>query len=461
MAEFDSPSDAADETNVNRNKLPARTAGRQLGGTEDSTFSAIGFAAAGKTEPSTRSTNSTVHAHGQDLGTGLTFHGAQAGSTQSGFELAKPNKARALWHSLLRRWSLADRETTFLVIALKGFVLLVAVLSVGTLFDQKESWATLWNRWDATHYLRLAEHGYTSSGEGFFSLVFYPLYPWLVRATAFVCQNYFIAALVVSGLATIAAGLLLRRLVELDQSAKVAQLAVWFLLIFPTAYFLHIAYSESLFLAVVVGSLLAARMQAWAIAGLLGALACLTRVNGLVLIPTLFVEAWLQYSQTRKIDWRWLWIGATGLGFAVYLLLNYQVTGSPFTFQKIMEEHWYKKITSPWVGVYGVWGRIPYYNLTEGLHEFIFIVLSLICTIWSWIKLRPTYAVWMTLNWLLITGTAFVVSVPRYCLTFFPIFIIFARIAVKRPLIGQIISVVSLLLLALFATKFAHGTWAF
>jgi len=126
-----------------------------------------------------------------------------------------------------------------------------------------------------------------------------------------------------------------------------------------------------------------------------------------------------------------------------------------------MEEHWYNKITSPWVGVYGVWGRIPYYNLTEGLHEFIFIVLSLICTIWSWIKLRPTYAVWMTLNWLLITGTAFVVSVPRYCLTFFPIFIIFARIAVKRPLIGQIISVVSLLLLALFATKFAHGTWAF
>jgi len=460
MADFDSPSDAADETNVNRNNLPARSAGRQSGGTENSTFSAIGFATA-HPEPSTTSTDSTVHARGQGIETRLTFQGAETGSTAGSSEPVRANKGRALLHYWLRHWSAADRETTFLVIALKGLVLLVAGLSVGTLFDQTESWSTLWNRWDAVHYLRLAEHGYTSSGEGFFSLVFYPLYPWLVRATAFVCQNYFIAALVVSGLATIAAGLLLRRLVELDQSAKVAQLAVWFLLIFPTAYFLHIAYSESLFLAVVVGSLLAARKQAWAIAGLLGALACLTRVNGLVLIPTLFVEAWLQYSRTRKIDWRWLWIGATGLGFAVYLLLNYQVTGSPFTFQKIMEEHWYKKITSPWVGVYGVWGRIPYYNLTEGLHEFIFIVLSLICTIWSWIKLRPTYAVWMTLNWLLITGTAFVVSVPRYCLTFFPIFIIFARIAVKRPLIGQIISVVSLLLLALFATKFAHGTWAF
>ena len=39
----------------------------------------------------------------------------------------------------------------------------------------------------------------------------------------------------------------------------------------------------------------------------------------------------------------------------------------------------------------------------------------------------------MTLNWLLINSTAFVVSVPRYCLTLFPIFILFARLAEKAP----------------------------
>jgi hypothetical protein len=67
----------------------------------------------------------------------------------------------------------------------------------------------------------------------------------------------------------------------------------------------------------------------------------------------------------------------------------------------------------------------------------------------------------MTLNWLLINSTSYVVSVPRYCLTLFPIFIIFARFAARRPLAGGILSAVSLLLLALFAMKFAHGTWAF
>ena len=359
------------------------------------------------------------------------------------------------------RWKAADTETALLVLILKGLVLVVAVLSIGTLFDQKETWQTLWNRWDATHYLRLAEKGYVGVGDARNSIVFYPLYPWMVRVAAAFCRNYFAAALVVSGLASVCAALLFRRLVELDQPAKVARLAVWFLFIFPTAYFLHIGYSESLFLALVLGCLVAARQQFWAVAGLLGALACLTRVNGLLLVPTLLVEAWLQYRATRRFDWRWLWICAAGLGFAGYLLLNYRVTGDPFAFTAIMEKQWYKKLAPTWLGIRDVWLRIPHFNLTEGLHEFLFIVFSFLCTVWCWIKLRPSYAVWMTLNWLLINSTTYVVSVPRYCLTLFPIFILLAQVSAKRPLAGQIISALSLLLLALFAAKFAHGTWAF
>jgi hypothetical protein len=358
-------------------------------------------------------------------------------------------------------WTSADTETTLLVLLLKVLILGAAVLSVGTLFDQKETWETLWTRWDATHYLNLARDGYVAKGEGRFSIVFYPLYPWLVRGAFVICRNYFAAALLVSAVASVAAGILFRRLVEIDEPAKIGRLALWFLFIFPTAYFLHIGYTESLFLALVVGCLLAARRRFWALAGLLGALACMTRVNGLILGPTLMVEAWLQYRETRKIDWRWLWIGAVGLGFLVYLWINYHVTGDPFTFTRIMEKHWYKKLTFPWFGIRDVWLRIPHFNLTEGLHEFIFIVFSFLCAVWSWIKLRPSFAVWITLNWLLITSTTYVVSVPRYCLTLFPIFILFARLAAARPLLGRALTAISLLLLALFAAKFAHGTWAF
>lgn len=461
MMFFNSPTHSTDEPDDACSELPARSVERARGRTGDLTFTTtIGFANDGR-EHLAESTSSTMQTGDQSFDARLAFQGAGSATSCAGPAKASDRKRLASWRKLVGWWSAADRDTSLLVIALKALVLITAALSVGTLFDSKDSWSTIWNRWDASHYLGLAEKGYTAVGEGRFSIVFFPLYPWLIRAVAFVCQNYFAAALLVSGVTSICAALLLRRLVELDQPAKVAQSTVWYLFIFPTAYFLHIAYSESLFITLVIGCMLAARKQAWAVAGTLGALACLTRVNGLVLVPTLLVEAYLQYSRTRRIDWRWIWIGATGLGFVAYLVLNYSVTGDPFAFSKIMEEHWYKKVTSPWVGVYGVWQRIPHFNLTEGLHEFVFIAFSLVCTVWSWVKLRPSYAVWMTLNWLLITGTAFVVSVPRYCLTLFPIFILLGRLAAKRPLVGSVATAVSLLLLGLFATKFAHGTWAF
>ena len=359
------------------------------------------------------------------------------------------------------RWVPADRETALLVLGVKALIFLFAVLSMRTLFDREDNWMEIWNRWDSLHYQSLAEHGYTAKGAGRFSIVFYPLYPWLVRAVALVARNYLAAAFLVSGAASVFAGLLLRRLAELDNSAAVARQAVWSLFIFPTSYFLHIGYTESLFLALVLGSLLAARTNRWAMAGVLGGLACLTRVNGLVLGPTLLVEAWLQYRVARRIDWRWLWIGAIGAGFAAYLFLNYHIAGNFFAFSPIMEEHWFKKFTPPWVGIYDVWIRSEDTNITEGWHEFTYIVLGFVCTIWCWCVLRPTYSVWITLNWLLITSTAFVVSVPRYCLTLFPIFILLARLSEKRPLAGPLLTAISLLFLALFVTKFVFGTWAF
>ena len=367
---------------------------------------------------------------------------------------AEPRSPRA-W---LRK---IDWRVACLILAVKVLVLGFAALGVRTMTDDQPGFEQMWLRWDAMHYRMLAESGYASTGEQRDSIVFYPMYPWFVRAISFVARDVFISTLIASAIASIAAGLLLQRLARLDAPAPVARQAVWFLFIFPTSYFLHIGYTESLFLTFLVGCVLAARLDCWAIAGALGACACFTRVNGLILIPTLAVEALHQYRLTKRIDWRWLWIGVVGLGFLGYLALNYYVTGDPFAFQKIMEVRWYKKFTPPWRGITDVWLRIPYATLAEGLYEFAFIVLGFLCTVWCWVRLRPSYAVWMTLNWLLITSTAFVLSVPRYLLTFFPMFILFAVLSAKRPLIGMLLTAASLLFLALFATRFAYGTWAF
>lgn len=362
------------------------------------------------------------------------------------------------WLARIRAW---DWPTIALILGIKVLLFTFAVQAVATLSTSHAGWLNIWNRWDATHYLRLAERGYAAAGDSRVSLVFFPLYPWLVRGMTFFVDNYMVAAFVVSGIASVATGLLLQKLVRLDESETVSRNAVWFLFIFPTSYFLHIGYTESLFLALTLGCFLAARKERWALAGLLGAGACLTRVNGLILGPALAVEVVVQYWRTRRIDLRWLWLGVVPLGFLGYLWLNHEVTGDYFAFTKIMQEHWYKKFASPWFGIYDVWLRALGMNVNEGLNEFVAVALITVCTVWSWFRLRPSYSVWITLNWLLINSTAFVLSVPRYTLTLFPVFILFARATSERRLRFAMLTIWSLLYFALYAGRFVQGLWAF
>jgi hypothetical protein len=178
-------------------------------------------------------------------------------------------------------------------------------------------------------------------------------------------------------------------------------------------------------------------------------------------MPVLAVEVWERWRVSRRIELRWLWIGVVPLGFAAYLAVNYQATGDPFAFSKIMEQHWYKRLAPPWRGIIDVWHRQTFAGFTEWFHELVFIALGLVATVWCWVRLRPSYAVWMTLNWLLITSTAFVVSVPRYLLTLFPMFILIAELTARRPRVAMFVSACSLLLLAAFVTRFVRGVWAF
>jgi hypothetical protein len=358
----------------------------------------------------------------------------------------------------IRRW---DWDTVALVLGIKVLLLTFGVQAVAAMRPVHNGWFEIWNNWDARHYLRLAEQGYTAAGEGRVSLVFFPLYPWFVRLTAFLARDYLVSAFIVSGIASVAAALLLRRLARCDESEEVSRNAVWFLFIFPTSFFLHIGYTESLFLALTLGCFLAARKERWAIAGLLGAGACLTRVNGLILLPALAAEVALQYWQTRRISLRWLWLGLVPFGFLGYLWLNHEVTGDFFAFRKIMEEHWYKKFASPWFGIHDVYLRALGMNINEGLNEFLAVILISVCTIWSWVRLRPSYSIWITLNWLLINSTAYVLSVPRYTLTLFPVFVLFAKACTGRRFWFAMLTVWSLLYLALYTGRFAQGLWAF
>ena len=322
----------------------------------------------------------------------------------------------------------------------------------------------IWNRWDAGHYLDIANEGYTNEIDRRFDIAFFPLYPLLIRILMIVTNNDVFSAFFVSAVATIAVGILFYKLVKLDFSEETAFSSVRFLFIFPTVYFLHIAYTESLFLALIIGSFLAARKEKWLFAGILGFLACTTRINGLILFLALPIEMFLQWRENGKFKIQWFWICLIPLGFIVYLGINFYVTGDALTFLQVQRENFQRSLNYPWIGGWKLVQTIRFQtnanSVMMALQELIFIALGFFSIIAAWKYLRKSYVVWIAANWLLFISQTWILSVPRYTLTLFPMFILFA-IAAKNRLAYSFITTWSILFLALFIISFVQERWAF
>ncbi len=257
---------------------------------------------------------------------------------------AAPSRRERLWQELRFAGPIAALT---LAIKLALFILGIVANEVikGREFASASEHFSLWSVWDANQYLGIAEHGYRSTGVAESTqIVFFPGYPFAVRVVHEVSSLSFLtSAFIVSGIASIAAAVLIAHLVRADGGDDAqATRAAWFLLIFPTAYFLHLPYTESLFLALLLGSFVAARTGRWATAGIIGALAAATRLNGVLLLPALAVEAYLQYRRTGRFERRSLWILAVGAGLALYLAINQQVFGDPLHFQLVQDQNWHK-----------------------------------------------------------------------------------------------------------------------
>ena len=349
--------------------------------------------------------------------------------------------------------------------ATKILLVLFGVASYQAIEDEKVSfgwpWLEIWNQWDAIHFLRIAEFGYSAADK--FKAWFYPLYPWSVRFFSYVCGDLLLASFLVSGIALLFAVVLLRRLAAFESSDKIARRTVYFFLIFPTAFYLHIGYTESLFLALALGSVYSARKERWWLAGILGAFSWMTRANGIILLPTLAVEAGHQWFVGRRWRWQWLWIALVPLGFAVYLFLNWRISGDPFAFLRLRKELFHMSFSWPWKGIADAFRnlqRTPNEAEIVGTQELIFTGLGIAGVILSWTQLRPIYATWITGNWLLLVCVSFIESMPRYTLTMFPIFFLFAFLSENR-LWKMVITMWSLLFFALFGGLFVRGWWVF
>jgi hypothetical protein len=207
-----------------------------------------------------------------------------------------------------------------------------------------------WHRWDTTWYVIIAESGYHYDSR---ATAFFPLYPMLVRGVHQVIPGTTLeAALVVSVLACLAALILVHRLTAEILGGELARRTVFYLIAFPTGFYLVAAYNESLFIALAVGSLYCMRRRHWWMAGLLAGFASATRLAG-VLLAAAFVYEYLRQCgfRPRRIRLDLLAVVLVPAGLIAYAFYCWRSFGDPLYFQKAQTNWFRTDYKAPWTTI--------------------------------------------------------------------------------------------------------------
>jgi hypothetical protein len=356
-------------------------------------------------------------------------------------------------------------------------------------------------RWDSVWYVRIAEHWYAHVRE---RMAFFPLYPGLMHVLGWVTRSDLVAGVLISVVSLAVALFLLERLVRMDFGEEVATTTVLLVAFCPVSFFLSAVYTESLFLALSVGAIYAARRERWLLCGALGFLAAISRNGGIALIvPTAiiyfygprdapltrwgaagnrgFLHRLLPRHRLRPSA-LWLLLIPAGLGaYLAYLGISYGDALAPFRVETIWYRHSNFPWTTIWHGARQAWhgieqlfqGQRPPYRVPpyaqgvmsaalQDVYLFLFLVLGgigLLGVLW---RLGAAYGLYTLV--LLVLALADPVSLqplaslPRYELVIFPLFIWGAQLLTRYRLAAYAIPALAVLL-GLFTMEFATWRW--
>ncbi|HWK16051.1 MAG TPA: mannosyltransferase family protein [Solirubrobacteraceae bacterium] len=354
-------------------------------------------------------------------------------------------------------------------------------------------------RWDSVWYLAIAQGGYDHQPS---KTAFFPLYPLMMRGLGIVIGSELIAGVIISLLAFGVALVLLQRLVTLELGERRAQVTVLLLAFCPMAYFFSAVYSESLFLALSVGCIYAARVGRWSWAAILGALAAASRNGGVVLVVPLVLLYlygprtdraavvrtgsgwWARVRPVHGIRRSFAWIALVPVGLGAYLGFLALKTGdglAPFHVQQVWFRHFAGPFGGVWDGIVAAWdglrqlihgpppplyftkaGGDPLQVAGQNLMLFGFLVLGAVACVGAFRRLPIAYGAYalaaLALPLTYPVGPQPLASLPRYEVVLFPLFMWAAVWLEKRRLSTHAIAA-NAVLLGLFTAEFA--TWRF
>jgi hypothetical protein len=339
-----------------------------------------------------------------------------------------------------------------------------------------------WVRWDADWYLNISRLGYFSDQ----ATAFFPLYPLLIAALTAAGGEASrpVAAMLVANLFSLAAFVGVGLLAAHELGAASAARAVLVVAAYPLALFLAAPYTESLFLAFAVFTLLWARQGRWRLAAAAAFLGALTRPTGAILLLPLLVEFgrqhdWIEWLRAGRPRLRpsgrtlvdgVLAVGAVPLAFAGYMAFLWLQFGRPLLFLDVQRQYWVRMPLAPWDWFRAVFGQLVS-DPTLGYWQALLVlnlgmlILFTALTMFGWKRLPLSFNLYMVALLYLCVATPNLSnldplsSVSRFLVVAVPAFLVLAVWLRGRPWLQTLVLGGGFMLQAVFLTLFLSGAW--
>lgn len=305
---------------------------------------------------------------------------------------------------------------------------------------------------DGVHYLGIAKDAYAYQ----FTQAFFPIYPVLIRIGSYLTfGNLLISALLISNIAFLAGLIIFHKLVSNFFDKKIAMWSCLFLLTFPTSFFFGSVYTEGLFFLLIIGSFYLFSKNKIILAAILGAVASGTKLMGLFLLPAFY------FAKNRKSLYPLLLIPVGFLSYVAYLKIKFN---NPLYFLSSQQIFGQERSTDTIVLLPQVFVRYIKILLTTNGLLFTSALLELVATVFgltiilvSYKKIPKEWFVFALFTILIPTLTGTLISMPRYVIIAFPIYIALALI--KSTLLKTSILIIFTVLLFIMTCLFTQGYW--
>ncbi len=334
--------------------------------------------------------------------------------------------------------------------------------------------ADLFFHWDSAYFAGIAQVGYFGHGSKATWPAFFPGFPLAGRLLLTLTGDTHpahgqevVSLQVVALVASLIAALLIWRLAQRTYGDRVAVAATILFVAGPYSVFLVAPYSEPMFVAFAIGAWLFAERGRWWQAGLLGALACLTRIDGIFLIAGLTVAVAVERRRSGSpFLLRALGTLAIGLsGLFAYWGALWAWTGNPAEWFAAERAGWHRSLSWPWVSlsntVDGIFFEHPLSHQVQNAADLLFAAL-LVVAIVVFVRRRA----WAAATYVGLTAAAMMtsttyLSIARASAVLFPVTILVACTVLepRRRWIYWAALAGGLVLLVVNTALFVNGIW--